>query len=121
MRYPARYDAREVDREGIGPLGLGGVCSYSGGLARGEDVEYCLIALPDALAEEYAEDPDMEIVDVQVAQAELEINRVAQGLSETVLDEPVEEAQVKAARGETPRYRARVPNLTTVLGRRARR
>lgn len=64
MRYPARYFAQEIDRRGVGPGGL-----YSGHLARGGSEAWCLIILPNDLADEYATDPDMETI--SVAQADM--------------------------------------------------
>lgn len=64
MVYPKRYHPIEVDRMGmyataINPAGI----SLSGDIGRGDAEEYCVIALPDDLAEEYAADPDMAIID----------------------------------------------------------
>jgi hypothetical protein len=65
LEYPDRYHAQEVDQRGqlIGPR-LNG---YSGHIGRGGDEEWCLIVLPDELADEYARDTDMEIIPVAKA------------------------------------------------------
>lgn len=62
--YPDRYDPREVDAEGLSAVQLGGNAGVgmSGDIGRGGTEEFCVIALPDALADEYAEDPDMELI-----------------------------------------------------------
>lgn len=77
MVYPARYDSREVARSMAGGL------EYSGGIRRGDDEEWMLVLLDDALAAEYAKDPDMEIVSDTEADALWEQWRAARG-------EPVE-------------------------------
>lgn len=77
MVYPARYDSREVGRSKAGGL------EYSGGIRNGGDEEWMLVLLDDALAAEYAKDPDMEIVSDTQADALSEDWRVLRG-------EPVE-------------------------------
>ena len=70
MVYPARYNAFEVDREGIGPSSvMPGGGAYSGHIGLGASEEWCLIVLPNALADEYVQDPDMEVI--ASAQADL--------------------------------------------------
>lgn len=71
MVYPDRYNPIEVDRLGMYATAINhaGV-SLSGDIGRGDEEEYCIIALPDTLAEEYAADPDMAIID------ETEANRL---------------------------------------------
>ena len=89
MVYPARYNAFEVDREGIGPsnvmLGGGG---YSGHIGLGASEEWCLIVLPSALADEYALDPDMDIVTPAQADVLLETWRVLKGEPDEVVRDP---------------------------------
>lgn len=64
MVYPARYNAVEVDRMGMYATAINHAgASLSGHIGRGEEEEYCVIALPDNLALEYASDPDMAIID----------------------------------------------------------
>lgn len=56
MQYPAIYNAQEVEVHKTGPI------IYEGRLARGEDVEYCLLCVSDELANKYARDPDVVIL-----------------------------------------------------------
>jgi len=88
MVYPARYNAQEIETYGIGPGRLGGHGAYSGHLADGGEVEWCYIALPDELANAYAADPDMEIVDVDEADAEMDEWNVRKGAPEYVITDP---------------------------------
>jgi len=81
------YDPYEIDRVGIGPRMSGGMCTYSGDIGKGGDYEYCIIVLPDGLAETYAEHPDMEIIAESEADALMADWRINQGLPEEVLDE----------------------------------
>lgn len=100
MVYPARYDAEEVDRFGLGPCLVNGTCAYSGNIGRGEDDEYCIICLADDLAYEYAKDPDMEIITPKQADALMEQWRVDNGLPETVIDsDRIQAIAVKQAAG----------------------
>ena len=63
MKYPVRYDAVEVDRMGMSATALNyASCSYSGAMSRAEPIEFCIIAMPDNLADDYATDADMEII-----------------------------------------------------------
>lgn len=86
MVYPARYDAEEVDRNGLGPCNVNGTLAYSGGIGKGEVGEWCFIALNDALADEYALDKDMTIVTPAAADVDMESWRVANGLPAEVID-----------------------------------
>ncbi len=88
MRYPARYNAQEVDRNGMYATAIAGTTALSGGLSRGEDVEFCVIALRDELADEYALDPDMELITPEMADQLIEQWRVLRGDSEEVVDSP---------------------------------
>ncbi len=69
MVYPAAYDAQQVDREGVYAAGLPVQDGLSGGIGLGDAEEWCLIALNDTVADEYALDPDMEIVSLTQANA----------------------------------------------------
>lgn len=74
MLYPTRYNAKEVDAKGrILPAG------YSGHIGLGGDTEWLFIALDDETADDYALDPDMEIVAPEDADADLESWRVMRG------------------------------------------
>jgi len=110
MLYPdavhgGPYDPYEVDRVGIGPRMSGGMCAYSGDIGKGGDHEYCIIVLPDALAETYAEHPDMEIITESEADTLMADWRVKQGMPEERLDEVAKakadlyEAKVNAGLG----------------------
>src|SRR5660397_248594 len=72
--YPDRYDPEEVDREGMGVLG------YSQSIEIGEPSGFCLIALDDATADDYAKDVDMEIIPVADADALLDTWAAEKGL-----------------------------------------
>ena len=85
MVYPALYNAQEVDRNGIGPLGVNQSGAYSGHIGNGGSQEWCIIILDDALAATYASDPDMEIVTNTVADALMEQWRVEKNESENVI------------------------------------
>ena len=86
MMYPLKYNAVEVDRMGMyaTTLNKAGV-SLSGGLSRAEDHEFCIIALPDTLAVDYATDPDMEIVNEVTADSLMERWRMGNGTPEDVV------------------------------------
>jgi len=125
MVYPSRYNAAEVDRKGFGPTMLYGVGGYSGGIGRGEDYEFCLIQLEDALADEYATDNDMEIIDPADADILLEQWRTDNGESEYIVDDSsmVEAAKAMQAAGITlPEEIAKAidPEDDTVAGIRKR-
>lgn len=62
MLYPAGYNAQQVDREGIYALGLPVQDALSGGIGLGDPEEWCLISLNNDVADQYALDPDMEVV-----------------------------------------------------------
>lgn len=102
MVYPARYNAYEVDRNGIGPLGTQRAAgAYSGHIGFGGDEEWCIIVLPVALAQEYAQDPDMEIITAAQADTLMEEWRVFRGdPEEVVLDtHRINAIQAKQAAG----------------------
>lgn len=83
MKYPPRYDAREVDAHGVGPLNVLGDDAYSGGISLGGPEEWCLILLPAALAAEYATDADMVPISLDEAEADVtrwHAEKVAAGL-----------------------------------------
>ena len=85
MVYPNLYNAEEVDRNGIGPLGVNRSGAYSGHIGNGGSEEWCIIILDDALATTYAADPDMEIVTDIQADALMEQWRVEKNESENVI------------------------------------
>jgi len=62
--------------------------AYSGHIGLGGNEEWCLIVLPSALADEYALDPDMEIVSVHQANALMEKWRIMRGDPEIVISNP---------------------------------
>jgi len=82
MVYPARYIAREVDLNGLGPTSVNGMGAYSGQISHGGTEEHCIIILDDPLADEYAQDPEMEIIDPATADALMEHWRILNGDSE---------------------------------------
>jgi hypothetical protein len=88
MVYPPRYNAQEVDRSGFGPCNVNGIGAYSKGIGKGAAFEYCYIILEDKVADEYALDPNMEIVDAATADADMEAWRVANHESEVVITDP---------------------------------
>jgi len=97
MEYPARYNALEVDTFGVGPLNvMGGAAAYSGGIGRGEDEEWCLIVLPDALATEYAEDPEMELITSTEADTLMEQWRIDNNEPEEVTTDPDRISAIRA-------------------------
>lgn len=86
MVYPERYNPQEVDRNGIGPLNAQRAAgAYSGHIGFGGDEEWCIIVLPDKLAQEYAQDPNMEIVTAAQADALMEEWRIFRGEPEEVI------------------------------------
>ena len=87
MVYPTAYNAEEVDHNGLGPTGLFGSGGYSGGIGKGQSTEYCLIVLEDALADAYALDKDMDIIDPSEADALVEQWRIDKGESEEIVDD----------------------------------
>ena len=101
MTYPSPYNAQEVDRSGIGPCGINGTGAYSGGIGRGQDHEFCLILLEDAVAARYLVSPDMEEVTALEADALMEQWRVDNDESEEVVRDParIQAIAVKQAAG----------------------
>ena len=81
--YPDRYDPEEVGREGMGVLG------YSQSIEIGEPSGFCLIALDDATADDYALDPDMEIIPVADADTLLDTWATEKGQTTTRRDSEV--------------------------------
>jgi hypothetical protein len=88
MIYPKRYNPHEVDRRGVGPTAVArGSAAYSGHIGRGGEEEWCFIILPDELAEEYAQDPDMELATPAQADTDMEAWRQIKGeTAEVVTD-----------------------------------
>ena len=68
MIYPARYKAQEVDRVGYGPSAMQ---SYIGDIGKGAAEEFCLICLEDSMADVYARDSNMEIIEPNEADQHL--------------------------------------------------
>lgn len=104
--YPGRYNAQEVDRNGIGPTSVNGTGAYSKGIGKGAPEEWCYIILDDKLADEYAKDPEMAIVDAVTADADMEAWRLANHESQVVIRDPekvryIQEKQVRAAERAT--------------------
>lgn len=73
MVYPPGFNADEAQKNGGDPI------KYSEGIGLGEPEEWMYLVLPNALADSYALDPDMEIVPRPQAETELEAWRVALG------------------------------------------
>ncbi len=88
MVYPERYDAQEVDRRGIGPLNVMGAMAYSGHIGMGGEEEWCLITLPEGLAQEYAKDPNMTLITPDVADELMENWRKMQGRPLEIVSDP---------------------------------
>jgi len=99
MVYPARYNAREVMLNGLGPLSVNQTGAYSGHIGRGGSEEWCLILLDDAMADEYAQDPDMEIVTATEADALMEQWRIDNDESEEVVSDPDRINAIRAKQG----------------------
>ena len=96
MVYPARYNAQEVDRNGIGPLNVNQSGAYSGHIGNGGGEEWCIILLDDALADAYALDPDMELVLAADADTLMEQWRVEKDEPEEVVRDPTRVADIRA-------------------------
>ena len=95
MIYPAGYNAQQVDREGIYAIGLPVQDALSGGIGLGDAEEWCLIALSNSVAADYASDPDMEVVTEAQANtllADWRTDRLARGAhgerAERITDQP---------------------------------
>ena len=61
----------------------------SGEVGRGGPEEWCFIALPDALADDWATDPDIEICSSADCDTEMEQWRINNGVPEERIDEEV--------------------------------
>jgi len=88
MVYPQRYNAEEVDRNGLGPLNVNQTGAYSGHIGRGGAEEWCIILLADTLAADYAKDKDMEIITSRKADALMEQWRIDNDESDEVVRDP---------------------------------
>lgn len=99
MMYPERYNAREVMLNGLGPLSVNQTGAYSGNIGRGGSEEWCIILLDDALADEYALDPEMEIVTAGHADALMEQWRRDNDESEEVVRNPDRINAIRAKQG----------------------
>ena len=86
MVYPTRYNAQEVDRDGLGPLSVNHTGAYSGHIGRGGIEEWCIIILSDFLAAEYAKDVDMELITSMQADVLMEQWRVDNDEPEEIAD-----------------------------------
>lgn len=84
LQYPDRYNAQEVEANGKGPA----VSGYSGEMSQGADAGHCLIVLESTLADEYAVDPDMEIVSPARADALVDKWRKSQNLPSEIVTNP---------------------------------
>ena len=86
MVYPPKYNAAELSRLALG----GGPVVYSGHFGVDADAteEWCICILPDALADTYAQDPDMEIVTPAKADADQEAWRINRGDPAEVVRDP---------------------------------
>lgn len=113
MVYPPRYNADEVDRNGLGPCGVNGVGAYSKGIGKGAPSEFCYIMLDDALANEYATAGGMEIVDGDTADANMEAWRIENHESEIVIRDP---EAVRAVQEKKARAAARAVTAQTLGG-----
>ena len=87
MVYPNKYDPVEVDRVGMYATAINNaLISLSGEIGRGGDHEFCIIAMPDDVADEYATDPDMEIIDSDTANDLMEQWRIGNDFPEETID-----------------------------------
>ncbi len=93
MVYPTRYNAQEVDRDGLGPLSVNQTGAYSGHIGKGGTEEWCIIILSDFLAAEYAKDVDMEIISSTAADTLMEKWRVYNEEPEETLVDPRDPAR----------------------------
>ena len=82
MKYPAKYDSKEVDANKKGPL------VYSGNLGKGEASEEMMLFLNDIIADDYATGADMKIVNEAQADAWLAANERIQERAEEVVTDP---------------------------------
>ena len=97
MVYPSRYNAQEVDSFGMGPLNvMGGSAAYSGAIGRGEDEEWCLVVLRSDKAQEYAEDPEMEIISAEAADDLMEQWRIDNDEPEEIITDPDRVGAIRA-------------------------
>ncbi len=88
MVYPPRYIAHEVDLNGVGPTSINGIGTYSRQISHGGNEEWCIIILDDALADEYARDPQMEIISEATADALMEQWRIQNNEAEFIVTNP---------------------------------
>lgn len=99
MVYPARYNAQEVDMNGLGPLNVNQTGAYSGHIGRGGSEEWCIIILDDALADEYALEPDMEIITPDEGDVLMERWRIDNDEPEEVVSDPDRINAIRAKQG----------------------
>ncbi len=81
--YPTKYDPVEIDRIGMSAptINHAGI-SMSGEVGRGGSEEWCIIAMPDVVANEYALDPDMQIRTSAECDTDMEAWRIQNGVPE---------------------------------------
>lgn len=97
IKYPAVYNAEEIDRSRLGPL------VYKGRHDEGDETGEVLTALKDEVADRYALDPDVRIVSKAVVTTWLKTNpNMAADPEERVTDpERLQAIQTKIAAGIT--------------------
>ena len=97
MVYPEAYNPQEVDRYGRYATGINPAqVSLSGEIGRGGEEEFCVISLPDEMAETYAQDPDMAIIDEAEADNLMESWRIANGAPEESVVDPTRITAIRA-------------------------
>ena len=100
MVYPSAYNSQEVDIMGLYATTLNiASISLSGGIGRGDDHEFCIIALPATLAAKYVVDPDMIIVSELVADNLMEQWRLDNNQSEEIVTDPERMLAITAKQG----------------------
>ena len=88
--YPAAYDAVNIDRVGFSAANINQLSiSMSGEIGRGGSEEWGIIAMPDAVADAYALDPDMEIISSTEADTLMQAWRIQNKVSEERIDADV--------------------------------
>ncbi len=92
MLYPNLF--RSVDIMGTGPI------YYSGHIARGGTEAWCIcIVLDDAVAAQYAQDPDMDIITAAQADTFMEEWRILKGEPEETVNDPNRLTAILAKQG----------------------
>lgn len=104
MKYPAPYNAEEVDRVGIGPGGINQAdIVYSGDMSRGSSTATCLIMLPPKEAAAYTVSGDMEIISDADVDTLMEENRLKNKIPEETVNDinRIQSIQAKTGVGIT--------------------